>query len=332
MRKVANLNDSDKRVLFLNTAEKMRMHPSIVEKDFWVCYVLDYLFNRCKWKRAFVFKGGTSLSKAYHVIDRFSEDIDLILVWRYINHESNEPWIERSKTQQDKLNKQMNAETAKFLKNEFVPTMIEELRNELITVPLIQIDANDPLTVNFIYPQLFEDSYLRSEVRLEIGPLAEWMPHHKEKIKSYVAEQYTRVFLEPSTFVNTIDVERTFWEKTTILHKIANRDINKPFPMRYARHYYDLFCMYNSNIKEKAFIKKELLEQDIKFKKKFYASNHSGYETAMIGSMMLMPRDEDLLSLKNDYEHMKKMLYGTIPDFKDILFTIKILESEINDL
>lgn len=81
MRNVAMLSDNDRRELFRNTADKMGLHDAIVEKDFWVCFTLDYLFHRSPWKDSITFKGGTSLSKAFHLISRFSEDIDLILDW-----------------------------------------------------------------------------------------------------------------------------------------------------------------------------------------------------------------------------------------------------------
>lgn len=108
MRNIALLSKVDREVLFSRTAEKMKMHPSIVEKDFWVCFMLDHLFHDCLYKDAFVFKGGTSLSKSYHVIERFSEDIDLILDWRKLIDNTN-PWDERSKTKQDQYNKEINA-------------------------------------------------------------------------------------------------------------------------------------------------------------------------------------------------------------------------------
>ena len=76
---IAALSREEREELFLNTAQKVGMPPAIVEKDFWVCYMLDYLFHRCLWKDRIVFKGGTSLSKSYHLIERFSEDIDLIV-------------------------------------------------------------------------------------------------------------------------------------------------------------------------------------------------------------------------------------------------------------
>lgn len=82
MKTVARLSAEDRSDLFRNTANRMQMSDAIVEKDFWVCFTLDYLFHRSPWKDSITFKGGTSLSKAYHLINRFSEDIDLILDWR----------------------------------------------------------------------------------------------------------------------------------------------------------------------------------------------------------------------------------------------------------
>lgn len=83
---------SDRKALFQNTAAKMGLTEAIVEKDYWVCFMLDYLFQCCKWKDSIAFKGGTSLSKAYGLIERFSEDIDLILDWRVLGYEKDEPW------------------------------------------------------------------------------------------------------------------------------------------------------------------------------------------------------------------------------------------------
>ena len=104
MRNVARLPESDRRELFRNTADKMGLNDAIVEKDFWVCFTLDYLFHRCPWKDAITFKGGTSLSKAFNLISRFSEDIDLILDWRVLGYGKDEPWEERSNTKQDAVN------------------------------------------------------------------------------------------------------------------------------------------------------------------------------------------------------------------------------------
>lgn len=108
MRKIACLSDDDRRELFRNTADKMGLNDAIVEKDFWVCFTLDYLFHRCPWKDSITFKGGTSLSKAFNLISRFSEDIDLILDWRVLGYGILEPWEKRSNTKQDAFNKEAN--------------------------------------------------------------------------------------------------------------------------------------------------------------------------------------------------------------------------------
>ena len=103
MYRIARLPSGERQDLFKNTAARVGMNAAIVEKDFWVCIVLDHLFHECKWKDNIAFKGGTSLSKAYKVIERFSEDIDLILDWRVLGYGLDEPWEERSNTKQQKF-------------------------------------------------------------------------------------------------------------------------------------------------------------------------------------------------------------------------------------
>ena len=132
MIKITNASAEDRRVLFTRTASEMNIHPAIVEKDFWVCFMLDHLFHDCKYKDAFVFKGGTSLSKAYHVIERFSEDIDLILDWRKVISDGSNPWNKRSKTKQDMYNKEINSAAALFYREQFVPALNSELEYWMI--------------------------------------------------------------------------------------------------------------------------------------------------------------------------------------------------------
>ena len=148
MRHVARLPESDRRELFRNTADKMGLNDAIVEKDFWVCFTLDYLFHRCPWKDAITFKGGTSLSKAFNLISRFSEDIDLILDWRVLGYGKDEPWEKRSNTKQDAFNKEANARAEVFLAEQFCPTIQAELSLELGCEANIYIDEKDKQTVS----------------------------------------------------------------------------------------------------------------------------------------------------------------------------------------
>jgi predicted nucleotidyltransferase component of viral defense system len=305
------------------------MHPAIVEKDFWVCFMLDHLFHDDMYKNAFVFKGGTSLSKSYRIIDRFSEDIDLILDWRKVIGDSD-PWGHRSKTKQDVYNKEINIAAADFYARELMPTLNRELSKKLGEGDWVEIDRNDPMVVNFLYERNLDTEYIIPMVRLEIGPLAEWMPSHITEVESFAAEQYPEVFEKKSTKVLTIDAERTFWEKLTILHKMANYPKGKNLPRRYARHLYDVYCMVNSPIKDAAFVRKDLLAKDVEFKKKFYYSQSAHYESATLEQISLVPADHIMDAVQADYAAMKNMIYGKYPSFEDIIICLEQLQEEIH--
>lgn len=332
MNRFFKISGEEKKEVFQAVSLSMGLRPDIVEKDFWVCFMLHHLFHDCKYKDAFVFKGGTSLSKAYHVIERFSEDIDIILDWRKIVPTDDNPWNDRSKTKQDQYNKLVNARAAEFYASDLVPCLNSELEDILGSGQWVAVDENDEMVVNFYYPQLFEVEYLRDKVRLEIGPLAEWLPSHVTDIQSFVSEKYPQLFDRQVTEILTIDVERTFWEKLTILHKMANFPANKNLSPRYARHLYDVYCMTNSPVKEQAFARKELLEKDVIFKQKFYYAKSAHYETATLKEISLIPADHIMDAVKQDYAAMKNMIYGDYPGFETIIEQLKELEMEVHNL
>lgn len=331
MRRIAKINEDDRKALFHNTAAKMGMTDAIIEKDFWVCYMLDYLFHRCAWKDNFAFKGGTSLSKAYGLIQRFSEDIDLILDWRVLGYGYNEPWEDRSNTKQDIFNKEANCRAEMFLRDTFLPTIISDLTSELGEKIKCFIDDDDHQTIKIEYPNSFSDPSILQEIRLEIGALAAWTPAKKAVITSYAAKQYAKVFEQPSTEVLTVLPERTFWEKVTILHREAFRPQDRTFPARYSRHYYDLYKMMQTQVKDNAIVNRDLLSRVVKFKDKFYRCPWARYDLAKCGTMKLLPPDYNLDKLRADYGHMQNMLFGDKPDFDEIMQGISDLEKEINN-
>ena len=331
MRRIAKLPAKDREALFRNTAIKMGMTEAVIEKDFWVCWMLDYLFHQCEWKDSLAFKGGTSLSKAYNLISRFSEDIDLILDWRVLGYGIQEPWEERSNTKQDLFNKEANARAEIFLKENFLPTLICDLSKELGCKANCYIDESDGQTVKFAYPKSFTDESILQEIRLEIGALAAWTPAKCHKITSYAAEQYGRLFEHPSTEILTVLPERTFWEKVTILHREAFREENRKFPARYSRHYYDLYCMSYSSVKENAMKDMELLNKVVTFKAKFYRCPWARYDLAKCGSLRLIPPEYNMQALHDDYAHMQNMLFGEKPTFEQIIYEISKLEKELNE-
>ena len=199
MRNIARLSDNDRRELFRNTADKMGLNDAIVEKDFWVCFTLDYLFHRSPWKESITFKGGTSLSKAFHLISRFSEDIDLILDWRVLGYGKDEPWEKRSNTKQDAFNKEANVRAEVFLSETFCPAVKAGLSQEIGCEANVYIDEKDKQTVIFAYPHLFTNTATLQVIRLEIGALAAWTPAKTAQIEPYAAKYYPKIFEQKET-------------------------------------------------------------------------------------------------------------------------------------
>lgn len=174
--------------------------------------------------------------------------------------------------------------------------------------------------------------YLRPEARLEIGPLAAWMPYDCYKIKPYAAEAFPQLFKQADCAVQAIRAERTFWEKATILHHEANRPENSPQPLRYSRHYYDLARMAASPVKDAALADLALLADVVAFKQRFYRRHWARYDLAKPGTFRLVPSEQVLAAVEKDYVQMRNMIFGRYPAFGEIIETLRKLEAEINGL
>ena len=184
----------------------------------------------------------------------------------------------------------------------------------------IWLSAASPKKLNAIRPQ----------VKLEIGPLASWVPSAKQMIRPYAAEEYPDVFDDPECSVVAITAERTFWEKATILHQQAHRTTR--MPVGYSRHYYDLFHLANSSIKTSAFSDLELLNDVVRFKQQFYLCPWAKYEEAVPGSFRLVPPEHINKQLASDYDKMHAMIFETPPMWDEIINSMGELEAEINSL
>jgi hypothetical protein len=249
-----------------------------------------------------------------------------------IGYRVQEPWEHRSNTKQSAFNKEANGRTEIFLKEKFCPKVKKDLISELGSKVDIYIDESDKQTVVFAYPRLFTNSAILPVIRLEIGVLAAWTPIEIANIEPYAAQHYPKFFDYKSTTVQTVAAERTFWEKATILHHEANRPVDSRMPMRYARHYYDLFRMALTPIKDLAFAQLELLQKVVDFKNKFYPRSWAEYEKAVQGTLKLVPPNYRLSELEADYNATKGMLFGEIPSFKEIIGFLGNLEREFNKL
>jgi len=196
----------------------------------------------------------------------------------------------------------------------------------------VYIDKKDSQTIIFEYPNLFENASTLKVIRLEIGALAAWTPARNVTISPYAATYYPAVFEQKVTEVLTVLPERTFWEKATILHHEANRPEHLAMPQRYSRHYYDLYRIAETSVKETAFDNLKLLQKVVEFKMKFYPRAWAKYPEAVPGALKLVPPSYRLSGLLDDYQEMRYMLYGEIPSFETVMDRLSELENEINAL
>lgn len=333
MDKLARLPAQDRRDIFSEAAAQLGIRPTIIEKDFWVCVVLKLLFLKSRFGKSLVFKGGTSLSKAHGLIERFSEDIDLVLDWEVIGFgEGLKDPLQNfdSKSKRDQFNKEINRQAADFIATTLCPELDGLLRSEGIGLSAA-VDTSDPHVINIQYPAAFSEAYIRPEVRLEIGPLASWVPSATYTIRPYAYDALPQVFENPACEVVAISAERTFWEKATILHQEAHRTTQ--IPQRYSRHYYDLYKLAVSPVRGSAFAESGLLQDVVVFKQRFYPSAWARYDLAVPGSFKLLPTTESQLAdLQRDYQEMQVMLFGKAPDFGSLLDELKKLEADINSI
>lgn len=326
MNKVALLPSKDRQDLFGETALLMQTTPAIVEKDFWVVWVLSRIFAHAELREILRFKGGTSLSKVFNLIGRFSEDIDLILDWRKVTKE--DPYRSRSKSKQSQFNEATNEQAIAYIANHLLPIM------QSLVAPLCDcaIDQQNSHAINIRYPSAFKDAYLRPEILLEIGPLAAWLPANTFAVRPYAADYFPQLFAEPECLVDTILAERTFWEKATILHQEAHRPADKPMPLRYSRHYYDMALLGRSSVKDSALAELSLLSDVVAFKQRFYPSAWAQYELATPTSLKLSPSVERHKELERDFRAMQTMIFANKITFDEMLDDLNRLEHDINAL
>ena len=332
MNRVAAFPEKDRSELFTVTAERRGMGTAaVVEKDFWVCWVLKHLYKCPELSRQLIFKGGTSLSKVYGLIDRFSEDIDLILDWRIVCGE-NDPMDARSNNRQQALNEELNKKACEYIANTLLP-LLEKALGSHCELDVNREEKDQGHIVRVRYPQTAAAGALLPYIQLEIGPLAAWLPHSESEIRPYAAEEFPAKFDDPVCLVRAIAAERTFWEKATILHHEAHRPESSIVPERYSRHYYDLCLMASdTKLKARAIGNLTLLQDVVLFKKKFYPRSWANYDAAKPGTFKLIPPEHVLKPMRDDYDAMQEMIFGHRPSFNQVMESLVALETEINAL
>jgi hypothetical protein len=339
MNRVALMNAGDRRALWVEGSYRLRLLPVVLEKDFWVCWMLGLLFGHATWRRNLVFKGGTALSKVFGVIRRFSEDIDLSVSPSMLGVSESEMTNASSRRQRDRWLESLETTCSQWVRECLQPGLEHQICETLGPCPVasgwLEFER-DPAThspvLYFHYPTALDSgaAYIRRSVKLELGALTDQEPVGLHRVHPWIAGLLPRSTGEAGCEVVALGAERTFWEKATILHAEHHRDQASPMPNRYSRHYADVAAMANGPEAERALADEALRERVVDWKSRFFVRNWARYELAKPGTFRLVPPTHRESELARDYHEMQDMFLDTPMPFDVILGTLRRLESRIN--
>lgn len=338
MPRFANRSSTDRAALIEEASARLDVIPVIVEKDYWVCWTLGRIFNLPDLANALVFKGGTSLSKVFHAISRFSEDIDLSVSPSTLGFSESELEKDRSRSSRTKLFEKMQTECEAFVadpcRESLERAIVGKLGEHEAGTPwlayALDTRTNSPM-LSFEYPSALPaaSGYIEQRIKLEFGSLTDQRPTGRHSIVPMISEALSSLTPEPESVI-ALEVERTFWEKATILHAEYHRTAGQPVPDRFARHYSDLAALWNHSSRDAALSRIDLLERVALFKSRFFGSSWSNYDSARQGGLRLSPPENRYTELERDYEKMKPMFLEHPPAFADVLQVLRVAEETIN--
>jgi len=333
------------------TAGQLGLVASSVEKDFWVSWTLRELFRLPEWGTHLTFKGGTSLSKGWKLIERFSEDIDIVIGRDALGFDGEEapdqaPSKKQRRKRLDSLRKScqecVNGEIQVLLRKVIEKTIPSGLEWTLEPDP----NDNDNQTLLFKYPTVYPDSnaYLQRRVKIEMGARSDTDPSEEIQIQPIIAEAFPSVFPDSSFPVLAVSPVRTFWEKAMLLHEETYRPLPKE-PAEgeskkrkgpkagMARHYYDLFRLIKTGIADKAKSDMELFAAIVAHREVYFGWGWMDYGTLTPGTLRLVPPDHYMSDWRNDYNDMQEeMFYGDgVPDFDEVLSKVKHFQDKFNE-
>jgi hypothetical protein len=337
MSRFAERPKQERGVFILEAAARLGVMPVIVEKDYWVCWLLGRIFADPKWEPHLIFKGGTSLSKVFNAISRFSEDIDLSVSPALLGHPEIELDEAPSKTMRQKRFKHLQTACADMVAGELQKDLKALVRGQLgkrEQGPWFRYEV-DPRTESPVLWFDYESAlpatggYIIPAVKLEFRSLTDQRPVGGHTIMPMLAATLPGLENERDKVV-AMEVERTFWEKATILHSEYHRPAGQPIGDRFSRHYSDLAALLKQPAGAAALGRLDLLKRVALFKSRFFGSSWANYDRARPGSIRLVPPDHRHAELRKDYVKMESMFLTQPPPFAEVLETLRDAESRIN--
>ncbi len=329
-----------RRLAFRQVDAEMGLQAFSVEKDFWVCWTLRELFALPGIGEHLTFKGGTSLSKAWKLIERFSEDIDLVVDKEVLGFggDAGPDRVAGNKQRKTRIAALMTACRA-WVQDSLQPSLAARIAATLgpdgWTLE-VDPDMPDGQCLLFRYPSVFPPDaagYVPPRVKIELGARSDDWPHQVKPVEPYVIALFPALDANASAAVRVLSAERTFWEKACLLHEETFRPAGKPRKLRMARHYYDLWCLLRGGIGESALADMALFARVAEHRKIFFRHAWVDYSTHKPGTFRLVPPADHLPHWRADYDAMRgPMFFGDVPEFGEIMSAASEFEHRINRL
>ena len=337
---VITASDAERRDLFLGASARLGTAVQNIEKDFWVCWTLDALFNGLKaGGPRLLFKGGTSLSKAFGLIARFSEDIDITVFRDDLGQSAEIADLDalsgkKRRARLDAIRDACQAYIAGPLTAQFThlaASVIPEERFRLQPDP----DDKDGQSLLFWYPAVTATTgdYIRSAVKIEAGAKSALDPHVAASVTPYVTQDLPDLDLTVTNVI-TVKPERTFWDKVMILHGLRQwhdrRGELRHGGQRVSRHYYDVHQLMQTSFAAAWQVDHELAIDCAHHARLFFGSADLGLDIAVPGTFTLTPSPAMREALEKDYEAMAGMVFGDVPPFDAVLRSAEHFEQIVN--
>lgn len=336
---VISSSAADRGALFAETAARLGTAVQNVEKDFWVCWTLDALFNGLDaGSPRLLFKGGTSLSKAFTLISRFSEDIDITVFREDIGQTVDAAALDALSGKQRRGRLDAIRVACQTYINGPLTTQLAK-RAEAVGKGRMKLEPDpddaDKQTLLLWYPTATArgDDYIRSAVKIEAGAKSALDPHTAVSIQPLIAPGLPHLDLRVSNVV-TVQAERTFWDKIIILHGLRQwyerRGVLRHGGQRVSRHYYDVHQLLRHE-QALGWLENRALGADCATHARlFFGSADLGLDTAAPGSFTLVPPPAMREAQQTDYTAMAGMIFGDVPALDAILRSIAEIERRVN--
>lgn len=306
----------------------------VIEKDWWVTAVLQALF-KLPYADHLSFKGGTSLSKCWHLIDRFSEDIDIAIDREYLGFSGS-----LSKTQ---ISDKLRRAACSFVRTRLQDDLARQLQEDGIAgdrfnviVNITPVTTTDPEIINVNYNSVVADmisvsvadgraAYIMPKVKIEVSGRSMSEPVSEVELDSMIDQVYpTAPFAEPKFKVRAVRPERTFLEKLFLLHEEFSKPTGQVRVERMSRHMYDIGQMLKTPIAERAIDDKELYKQVVEHRRTFIGLRGFDYDTLYPETLNIIPPADIIEDWENDYESMRlHMIYGETVPFGELVAQLR---------